>query len=99
MINNISICKYYIDNCQMETVWIVIVVTVVVFLVFMCSSKKEHYGPIKNITRIPTNNCKDICLQHYRREMAEFGHLNADWIAKKYHSCINVCNHTNHFRT
>jgi len=83
----------------MEPMWIVIIVAVVIFLVFMCSSEKENFGVMKNITRIPNSNCKDICLQLYHREMAEFGHLNADWITKKYHSCINVCNHTNHFRT
>jgi hypothetical protein len=85
----------------METT-LIITAAVVVFLVlvFICSSKKENYGPMKDITRnIPKSACRDICLQHYHREMAEFGHLNADWVSKKYHSCINVCEMSSHFRT
>ena len=83
----------------MKVTWIVIVVAIIAILVFTCSSKKENYGPMKHITRIPKSACRDICLQHYHREMAEFGHLNADWVNKKYHSCINVCEMSSHFRT
>lgn len=84
----------------MEMMWIVIVVAIIAILVLVSTySKKEKYGPMKQITRIPKSACRDICLQHYHREMAEFGHLNADWVSKKYHSCINVCEMSSHFRT
>ena len=84
----------------MEPVWIVIIIALIAFLVFVGSSKKEGYGgPVKRIQRIPENACRGICDQHWRRDMMEFGYLNADWINKKHQACINVCHYSNYHRT
>ena len=88
-----------LDICQMEVAWIVIAVAIVVFLILMCSSKKEEYGgPVKRIQRIPKNACYGICGQHFNRCTAEFSHINADWCSKKYYACRNVCNYSDYQR-
>ncbi len=80
----------------METVWIIAVV-IIVFLILTCSSKKEKFGPVKNIQRIPLNNCYTICDQYWDRCMREFSNVPGNWCNTRYHSCINICNHSNHF--
>jgi hypothetical protein len=64
------------------------------------SNYAENYGgPIKNIKRIPFNNCQLICNGYYKKCMDEYGGNDAGWCAEQFSdACVGECKYTDYHR-
>ena len=62
--------------------------------------KKEMYGgPVKVITKIPFDRCKNICTQYYKRCMVDFANADPGFCQERFlGACVNECYYSNYHR-
>lgn len=76
---------------------IMIAICVIVWC-FFGKSKKENYGPVKNLKRVPKNNCYEGCKQYYTGCMARYQYVDASDCWRRFDQCINACNYSDFHR-
>lgn len=78
------------------------IVTILFLLLFSFSSTKEYYGgKIKNIKRIPFNNCERICGTYLQDCLNKYQHNDAGWCHERFGpmgTCVSECYYSNHHR-
>ena len=71
----------------------------IVLFVFFTASRKERYGPVKDIKRIPFNDCKNICEGYYQKCVADNRLSDAGWCEAQFRrACVNECYYSNYHR-
>jgi len=80
---------------------ILMVILLVLFIVYLWnkSHTRENFGgPVKNIRRIPKNDCYGICNQYYNNCMAQYQYNDAGECKRRLDGCISQCNYTDYHR-
>lgn len=78
---------------------IVIIVMLVSTWPIRSDYTEDYGGPIKNIKRIPFNNCSLICNGYYKKCLDEYGGNDAGWCAEQFSdACVAECKYTDYHR-
>ncbi len=77
----------------------ILILIIILFIKHPITSNKEPYGgPVKNIKRIPKNNCYNLCREYYIDCFRRFGHNDFGDCVNSYNNCISNCNYTSFHR-
>lgn len=81
------------------TIWVLLAV-IAVIVVLIVLNRKEHYGgPVKNIRKIPFNNCQQICNTYYTSCMRDYGSIDAEWCRERFQTnCLSECYYSKYQR-
>ncbi|MDB4769327.1 hypothetical protein OAG24_00030 [bacterium] len=82
-------------TCQQTIYPIIIIAIAILIFAFYINNRREYYGGIvKNIRRLPANDCRNNCLQYYKRCMYDRGGLDAGQCDNRYQNCLKTCYYT-----
>lgn len=78
----------------MKSFHVIIAVTIIVLFVggvfYIYRKRREGYGPIKEVSKLPKGICNDMCGRFYQRCLLD-NPLNARMCQDKYMGCIGEC--------
>lgn len=77
--------------------WIVFLI-IGAMVAYLLWSKKEGYGQMKHIVKIPFTNCVDICDQYYKDCLAKQGDESGWCEARFKDACTYECYYSNYHR-
>ena len=65
-----------------------------VLVYYVYTSRKEHYGSMKNIKQIPFNDCRRICEGYRNKCVVDFKDADPTWCDRSLDACTNECYYT-----
>jgi len=77
--------------------WIGLTAMLIVALAAVCLFKfvkpRENYGgPVRNIKKIPFNDCQRICNTYYQGCMQDYASLDSEWCRERFgENCVREC--------
>ncbi len=81
-----------------DTTVIVCGLGVGIIAAYLIRRKKEGYGAMKKISKIPFNDCRRICEGYHRKCVSDFRDADVSFCDKRLNGCTAECYYTPYHR-
>lgn len=80
---------------------IIVLALIAIFAFCFVAPKREGYGQLRSVKKIPFSNCADICNQYYRKCVQDDPDGDhSGWCETRFgDACVSECYYSNYHRT